>query len=657
MFVVATIMTDMDAYTADSASSTGVKRKRELPKPADLTCQSCIELFNNSTRKAVDCVGCDFRACRSCHERYLTTTVSDSHCMNCKRPWQESFLAKWFSKKWIHEWWLHRTKTIVQFQKSFLPQAAAFVPIQTDVNEKSEAYREAMSAYKRFQRGVDEGSEPNPMFKVKDFNKKAEVLLAAIRDTDKALVDSRRLHLPLMISYRHQVARIRHNAFTEHLDPNHLETGQMNPPLLLTESPPKDGTGSPFWRQDDAMDDGDEGPGHASASVAAAPAPKQSLWPCPTDGCRGFLNSDFECLVCKARVCSKCHANLSVKTDEAIPEEKHQCKPADVASVKLILKSSQECPNCHVRVFKIDGCDQMWCTHCKTAFSYETGERIQGHVHNPHYFQDLAQGLVGGAHGHGQPAHHLRHEAFGVFCGAPVLGDLGISRLSQHSGFLFTIMLAHQRHLSAVDVPAFRTKQTFLNGAHNAPVPLAFRYLLKEIGDTEWAAAIKAETLTEKFAAEVLAVYQTWLEAMEFQWAQLATLVQQRRVLRDLVTLEEYIVMDFNMARDDPDSMTQLALRHAEMVNLARVANTALHDLAKLYRRKPKYIYFLPYSMEKEYGRHPMFREKLQSLKRAVDPVRHVDRPDDVHPVIRRMTKKKMKQPVQAKRQRIDIHD
>ena len=42
---------------------------------------------------------------------------------------------------------------------------------------------------------------------------------------------------------------------------------------------------------------------------------------------------------------------------------------------------------CTAAIFKISGCDQMWCTQCHIAFSWKTGQKVTGVIHNPHFYQ------------------------------------------------------------------------------------------------------------------------------------------------------------------------------------------------------------------------------------------------------------------------------
>lgn len=101
--------------------------------------------------------------------------------------------------------------------------------------------------------------------------------------------------------------------------------------------------------------------------------------PCVNDGCRGFLDSRWVCGLCDVRVCSHCF----MRRDEG----EHTCDPNNVESAKLIKKSSRSCPSCSAAISKIDGCDQMWCPVCKTAFSYNTGQIETGNIHNPHFYE------------------------------------------------------------------------------------------------------------------------------------------------------------------------------------------------------------------------------------------------------------------------------
>jgi len=106
---------------------------------------------------------------------------------------------------------------------------------------------------------------------------------------------------------------------------------------------------------------------------------------CPVPDCKGFLKSDWHCGICDCYVCSKCHEK---RGEEGGAEETHVCKPENIESAKMIMKECKPCPSCSSMIYKIIGCDQMWCTLCKTPFSWRTGKIIHtGVLHNPHYME------------------------------------------------------------------------------------------------------------------------------------------------------------------------------------------------------------------------------------------------------------------------------
>ena len=107
---------------------------------------------------------------------------------------------------------------------------------------------------------------------------------------------------------------------------------------------------------------------------------------CPNTDCRGFLNSSYKCELCNQFTCSQC---LCIKGPSL--NSTHECNSSDLASAQYIKSNSKSCPSCGERISKISGCDQMWCTSCKTAFSWNTGKIDNGVVHNPHFFQYQSQ--------------------------------------------------------------------------------------------------------------------------------------------------------------------------------------------------------------------------------------------------------------------------
>jgi len=116
------------------------------------------------------------------------------------------------------------------------------------------------------------------------------------------------------------------------------------------------------------------------------PLVKQELYiqGCPVGDCRGLINRDHICIICGGTICKKCRVPIDHTSA-------HSCNPDIVASIASMKGNTKACPKCGVAIFKIDGCDQMWCVECKTAFSWVTGAIETHGIHNPHYFQWLRE--------------------------------------------------------------------------------------------------------------------------------------------------------------------------------------------------------------------------------------------------------------------------
>jgi hypothetical protein len=66
-------------------------------------CAVCCEEINNSNRKECICPKCNFSACKSCIRTYLGSTPNESHCMNCKFEWNDSFVLTAINKTYYHK--------------------------------------------------------------------------------------------------------------------------------------------------------------------------------------------------------------------------------------------------------------------------------------------------------------------------------------------------------------------------------------------------------------------------------------------------------------------------------------------------------------------------------------------------------------------------
>jgi hypothetical protein len=102
--------------------------------------------------------------------------------------------------------------------------------------------------------------------------------------------------------------------------------------------------------------------------------------PCHYNQCNGHLNKENYCCICENYTCLDC---------KGVYQTNHECDRLEKASVSQIVQSCKECPVCKVQIAKVEGCDEMWCTQCKSSFDWKTLKivKLTPRFHNPHYFE------------------------------------------------------------------------------------------------------------------------------------------------------------------------------------------------------------------------------------------------------------------------------
>jgi ribosomal protein S27AE len=212
---------------------------------------------------------------------------------------------------------------------------------------------------------------------------------------------------------------------------------------------------------------------------------------CPIDECRGFVSSaTHTCGICDTKICKDCREPLNQTSGS--DTEQHTCDPNTLETVRLLKRDTKSCPKCGVGIHKIEGCDQMYCTQCHTAFSWRTGEIvIGGRIHNPHYFEYLRR--VGGGEA-------PRREVGDIPCGGlPCDWDMRPFYTDKN------IMNAFRNfvHIERVEFRNYRTDRIENNR------DLRIKYLNKEVTEEQFKKTLQKREKDIEKKREILQVLNT----------------------------------------------------------------------------------------------------------------------------------------------------
>ena len=319
------------------------KSKEIKEKPM---CNICCECINNTTHKLVSCMYCEFEACRSCCQTYILNE-SIAKCMNsaCGREWSRKFISDSFTASFVSkEFKSHRENVLYEREQALLPATQPHAEYRIKINNLDQERAEVANDIRKLKMSIRK--KKHRITNESDNNIKIE-MTTEVKNMKK-----------LAKTYKTNLENIQYKIVREHRE---------------------------FHRQiapDAAGEDHD--------AVEGAVKRKQFIKPCPADECRGFLNIQWKCGLCSLWTCPDCHVLIGESK-----EITHTCDPNNVETAKMLKAETKSCPKCFSSIYKIDGCDQMWCTQCHTAFSWKTGT-IEKQIHNPHYYDWLrkTQGSV-----------------------------------------------------------------------------------------------------------------------------------------------------------------------------------------------------------------------------------------------------------------------
>jgi hypothetical protein len=228
--------------------------------------------------------------------------------------------------------------------------------------------------------------------------------------------------------------------------------------------------------------------------------------------CRGFLSTQWKCGTCQKYFCKECHVLLGERNDGP-----HTCNEDAKATAALITKETRPCPKCGIRISKIEGCDQMWCTSCQTTFSWNTGQILHNvRVHNPHYYEYLRQ--AGGA---------VPREMGDIPCGGIPDYYTFIRNLRQYR-ILTQKETDHISHIhrSLLDISQVQLPNHPLRRPANDNRDLDVSYLMSDISKEEWARNLEMKETKFERKKEIGLILQTLVHVGAEKLTEIVNLLQ-----------------------------------------------------------------------------------------------------------------------------------
>lgn len=329
-----------------------------------MICNICTNEYNDKKRVKITCNICKQDCCRLCIEKYVLEQPVHIHCMYCRNVWDYVFIFDNMSQQCLKKIRDKQAKMLLEIEKALLPDTQKYVEYERYICTMEKQIETNLIKTNRLsslligiEKEIPLKSCPNPecrtmfVFHKDKFCYKCKHQICNICRTSIEENCNHICNKERKLIYEQYQEYIKERIALFH------DTEVMKQKVLKWRNS--------FITENEIKD-----------------CEEKILCSCPREYCKGYImDTKYECNMCYTKICSKC---FCIKTDE---NEQHYCNNDDIKTVSVIKKTTKPCPGCGTLIQKIDGCNQMWCTNCNTAFGWISGKIETGAVHNPHYFE------------------------------------------------------------------------------------------------------------------------------------------------------------------------------------------------------------------------------------------------------------------------------
>jgi len=479
-----------------------------------MDCSICFDSFNRGKRTPSTCPACSVQICRTCIQTYLLQDDgNDPKCASCKVPWTHTFLYSTLTSAFrTGAYKQHREKVLYDREKARLP----------DTQEDAQRYKTAktmLEPLRKERQTIRTEMEAVPA--IAAHNEAIRKFNAEEKSYSQGKTWEQRR---AWWSSAERIKKIHEN---ENL---RKKARPFQKPFLARLATVEEAMITPRY----IVDSHGLLPHNYEGGPAEAKVKRSFIMKCPQETCEGFLSQAYKCGMCEIQVCAHCHVTKT--------SDDHVCDQALVETIKQIKKEARPCPKCASLISKIDGCDQMWCTQCNTAFSWNTGQIEERVIHNPHYFAYLRAT--------GQHIPRAPGDVPGPCAELNLLYDTmnALRRKYVKATLVLDTFQREALHIQQVTLHGYRHELRNLTGEqHNRN--LRVERLTNEITDDDWKYSLqKREKATYKV--------QAWIQLLEmYATSTLETLARLKpdateedlySIKTQLETLKAYVMTEAN---------------------------------------------------------------------------------------------------------------